>query len=66
MVARLPTKQRWVVCAYYDQDEGGGCTLCRSLFVLRSYSFTSKLISRRPALMSIRNVTSDSPQASLT
>ena len=27
MVARLPAKQRWVVCAYYGLDGWGGCTL---------------------------------------
>lgn len=29
MVARLPTKQRWVVCTYYGLDGGGGCTLAQ-------------------------------------
>ena len=27
MVARLPVKQRWVVCTYYGLDGWGGCTL---------------------------------------
>jgi len=29
MVARLPTKQRWIVCAYYGLDGWGGCTLAQ-------------------------------------
>ena len=29
MVARLPSKQRWVVCAYYGLDGWGGCTLAQ-------------------------------------
>jgi RNA polymerase sigma factor (sigma-70 family) len=29
MVVRLPAKQRWVVCAYYGLDGGGGCTLAQ-------------------------------------
>lgn len=29
MVARLSAKQRWVVCAYYGLDGGGGCTLAQ-------------------------------------
>ena len=29
MVARLPTKQRWVVCTYYGLDGWGGCTLAQ-------------------------------------
>ena len=29
MVARLPPKQRWVVCTYYGLDGWGGCTLAR-------------------------------------
>jgi RNA polymerase sigma factor (sigma-70 family) len=28
-VARLPTKQRWVVCTYYGLDGWGGCTLAQ-------------------------------------
>lgn len=29
MVARLPVKQRWVVCTYYGLDGWGGCTLAQ-------------------------------------
>ena len=29
MVEHLPTKQRWVVCAYYGLDGWGGCTLAQ-------------------------------------
>ena len=29
MVARLPAKQRWVVCIYYGLDGWGGCTLAQ-------------------------------------
>jgi len=29
MVARLPSKQRWIVCAYYGLDGWGGCTLAQ-------------------------------------
>ena len=29
MVARLPSKQRWVVCTYYGLDGWGGCTLAQ-------------------------------------
>ncbi len=29
MVARLPAKQRWVVCTYYGLDDWGGCTLAQ-------------------------------------
>ena len=29
MVARLPAKQRWVVCRYYGLDGWGGCTLAQ-------------------------------------
>jgi RNA polymerase sigma factor (sigma-70 family) len=29
MVVHLPAKQRWVVCAYYGLDGGGGCTLAQ-------------------------------------
>lgn len=29
MVARLPAKQRWVVCTYYGLDGWGGCTLAQ-------------------------------------
>ena len=29
MVVRLPSKQRWVVCAYYGLDGWGGCTLAQ-------------------------------------
>jgi RNA polymerase sporulation-specific sigma factor len=29
MLASLPAKQRWVVCAYYGLDGGGGCTLAQ-------------------------------------
>ena len=29
MVARLPDKQRWIVCAYYGLDGRGGCTLAQ-------------------------------------
>jgi RNA polymerase sigma factor (sigma-70 family) len=29
IVARLPSKQRWIVCAYYGLDGWGGCTLAQ-------------------------------------
>jgi RNA polymerase sporulation-specific sigma factor len=29
MVARLPAKQRWVVCTYYGLDDWGGCALAQ-------------------------------------